>query len=534
MKRNKIMIILIAVMLAFPSVSAYAEPAVAAQEEKAFGTAQEQLEEFVERLYINFLSRKADDKGKASWINALHEGRCTGAKLVYGFIYSPEFQSNPLDNESYIEALYATIFNRKPDESGMNAWLSVLACGFTRGKVLEGFLNSIEMDNLCAAMGIRTGVWHSEDIIDRNARLTYFVSRFYLLGLGRNPDEAGLRTWVAGLAEKKVDGARVADSFFNGKEFRAKKISYSDLIQTIVRTMLGRDATEEDFEFFRKMMYVENYIGYTILSDGYAAFCKSYGVESLLEPYDWPHLEDMDIVMDMVVTNDNDTEETLPKLYRTLMYNGKEYSYRDTYSPGHAVIDESKIIGLVGDAEALAPYNGTGLENPDSEKTMSVQLFAIEGVSEDYVIAVRFAGDDNYYCYRNFFCEEDTFGGFLEDIGWVKYGSLKETAYMSGGRIITSYDKEWLIAQMESWKNAPKAETESIPYGEDMVMVSFGVIAPEISIESYGISITICETGHVQVSAYQGAVYFIGEETAASFIEELAAHVSGVSGDGSR
>jgi hypothetical protein len=71
--------------------------------------------------------------------------KSTGAKVVYKFVYSDEFQANPLSNNAFVNALYETILGRKADEAGLAAWVNVLENGCTRKKVLAGFLNSNEL-----------------------------------------------------------------------------------------------------------------------------------------------------------------------------------------------------------------------------------------------------------------------------------------------------------------------------------------------------------------------------------------------------
>jgi hypothetical protein len=85
-----------------------------------------QLEDFVSRLYRNFLKREPDEKGLTEWVDVLRFGRGTGAKVVAGFVLSPEYKANSLSNKEYVTALYRIIFNREPDTAGLNSWISVI------------------------------------------------------------------------------------------------------------------------------------------------------------------------------------------------------------------------------------------------------------------------------------------------------------------------------------------------------------------------------------------------------------------------
>ena len=61
-----------------------------------------QLEDFVSRLYRNFLKREPDEKGLTEWVEVLRFGRGTGAKVVSGFVLSPEYKANSLSNKDWL------------------------------------------------------------------------------------------------------------------------------------------------------------------------------------------------------------------------------------------------------------------------------------------------------------------------------------------------------------------------------------------------------------------------------------------------
>jgi hypothetical protein len=253
------------------------------------------IEYFLTRLYENFLGREPDEKGLNDWLNALLTGYATGSKVVYGFVYSPEFQANPLSNEEYVTAMYHTIFGREPDANGLSAWVSVLEQGCTRKKILEGFLNSKEMRKLCVGMGVEPGSYQSDDVLDRNTKLTFFVNRFYKYGLGRQADEAGLRGWVSSLARHEIDGHDIARAFFTGDEFcdiERNKGLYAAL-SGMYMAMAEKEISEEEFkswDFPEYWVILDNKYGgvggdidSTLLSllrsSEYQNLCESYGDE---------------------------------------------------------------------------------------------------------------------------------------------------------------------------------------------------------------------------------------------------------------
>lgn len=101
------------------------------------------LNDFVSRLYRNFLKREPDEKGLADWVDALVSGRGTGAQVVSGFVLSNEYQANSLNNKEYITALYRIIFDREHDEGGLYGWISVLDNGGTYKKSWKDLLTQL-------------------------------------------------------------------------------------------------------------------------------------------------------------------------------------------------------------------------------------------------------------------------------------------------------------------------------------------------------------------------------------------------------
>jgi hypothetical protein len=181
----------------------------------------EKLKEFVSRLYGNFLKREPDEKGLADWINALQSGKATGAKVVVGFVLSPEYKANVLGNEEYISAFYRVIFEREPDAAGLNSWLAVMENGYTYKKVLAGFINSVEFENLCGELGIARGSYKSDEAIDQ---IISFVARLYKVCLGRAYDQDGLKNWVRALTSGSADVYSVVEDFFNSQEFKNRNL----------------------------------------------------------------------------------------------------------------------------------------------------------------------------------------------------------------------------------------------------------------------------------------------------------------------
>ena len=212
------------------------------------------LHEYVSRLYRNFLGREAEARGLMSWVVMLREGKCSASTLLKGFVLSDEFKANPLDDEAYIRALYATILGREADEAGLESWRNVLDTGCTRKKVFEGFSNSPEMTELAERLGIARGIYISDEIVDRNYRVTSFVSRLYWSCLNRKPDSRGLEDWVRVLIDRSATGSQVAWGFFDSREFNEANWDDESYIYFLYYTMLGRTPDNEGFNTWSKAL----------------------------------------------------------------------------------------------------------------------------------------------------------------------------------------------------------------------------------------------------------------------------------------
>ena len=208
----------------------------------------EKLKEFVSRLYQNFLKREPDEKGLNDWIDALRSGKATGAKVVAGFVLSPEYKANSLSDEEYVTALYRIIFEREPDDAGLNSWLAVMKKGYTYKKVLAGFIKSDEFGNLCRDLGIVRGSYKSDEPVDQGNKIEAFVARLYKVCLGRAYDQEGLDNWVGALTSGNADVYSVVEEFFNSQEFMNRNLNDTEFVTVAYLTILGREPDKSGLE----------------------------------------------------------------------------------------------------------------------------------------------------------------------------------------------------------------------------------------------------------------------------------------------
>lgn len=112
---------------------------------------------FVIRLYDVCLGREADEVGMSTWVNLLRTQQSSGRDVAYGFIFSKEFINKKYNNEDYVEHLYEAFMGRSSDPKGKATWLNLLASGWTREQVFDGFVGSDEFTAICNGYGITRG-----------------------------------------------------------------------------------------------------------------------------------------------------------------------------------------------------------------------------------------------------------------------------------------------------------------------------------------------------------------------------------------
>ena len=120
--------------------------------------------------------------------------------------------------------------------------------GATRQKVLEGFLNSLEMKNLCNRMGVLPGTFYSSRFVDVHYQTTAFVANLYREGLERTAAEDELEVWTRALVEGK-SASWVAAAFLDGAEFRQREVSDDIFVTILFRTLLKREPGPSEIVF---------------------------------------------------------------------------------------------------------------------------------------------------------------------------------------------------------------------------------------------------------------------------------------------
>ena len=198
------------------------------------------IRNFVARLYSKVLGRQPDAAGMDTWSNALYTGKMTGGQVVQNFFNSTEFNNKNVTDEQYVDFLYETLFDRKAD-AGKKTWTDVLSSGVTRTGVLKGFVDSEEFATLCANYGIIKGTIPLTENRDLNYGATGFVYRLYTVALEREADVKGLNDWTGWIVNKQQTPQQVAYGFIFSSEFINKNYSDYDYCVKMYRVFLNRE-----------------------------------------------------------------------------------------------------------------------------------------------------------------------------------------------------------------------------------------------------------------------------------------------------
>ena len=244
--------------------------------------ADKSLTAFVTRFYQTCLGRNPDPAGLEAWVNALLDGSLTGSDVAYGFVFSQEFVNKNTTDQEYLQVLYEAFFNRKPDLAGLQGWLEVMQNGASREDILNGFIYAQEFAELCDGYGIKAYDGH----ITRAQReaVEAFVTRFYQLCLGRDPDAAGLEGWANDLLNQVRAGADVAKGFIYSQEFLSKNTSNSEYLQILYEAFFDRDPDPAGWDVWLAELNAGKDRGEVldgfIYSTEFTNLCSEYGIKA--------------------------------------------------------------------------------------------------------------------------------------------------------------------------------------------------------------------------------------------------------------
>lgn len=198
---------------------------------------EEKVEKFVDRLYNTLLGRDPDENS-ADHKNDLLDGK-TACEVARNFVLSDEFLNKGLTNEEVVDKMYMTFLGRPADEAGKADWVNRLNNGCSYAHVFYGFTQCNEFAEICADYGIEVGTYKVESPRDVNCNLTAFVSRLYGKVLGRTYDVPGLDNHTAKYLEKGDIYAMAYDFIFS-PEFTEKELTNEEFVEIMYQTFFNR------------------------------------------------------------------------------------------------------------------------------------------------------------------------------------------------------------------------------------------------------------------------------------------------------
>ena len=214
------------------------------------------VRDFVIRCYNEILKRnnKIDEPGMLDWCGQIASGKKGGSAIVKSFIDSKEFTEKKYSDTQVVTILYKAMLNRDPDAAGLASWLEKLNCGVTYDRIIYGFTTAPEFVNLCKSYLMTPGAITLAKYRDKNWQLTAFVSRCYTECLGRKYDVNGLEDWCKLLQTNKRDVVELVKGFFLSKEFTDKKLSDTEYVHRLYRTLFGRDEDAVGMQTWLKVL----------------------------------------------------------------------------------------------------------------------------------------------------------------------------------------------------------------------------------------------------------------------------------------
>ena len=81
-----------------------------------------------------------------------------------------------------------------------------------------------------------------------NTKVQEFVTRFYTQALERQPDTAGLNSWISQLASSKITGAQFASNIIFSPEFSAKNKNNEEFVTIVFRSCYNREPDAAGFD----------------------------------------------------------------------------------------------------------------------------------------------------------------------------------------------------------------------------------------------------------------------------------------------
>jgi len=234
-------------------------------------------EKFITRYYKEILDREGSQEEIKFWEKELDSQNMSALDLAEFFFNSEEFKAQNIDDKEFVEKVYKVMLNREADEEGENYWLQRLKEGSTsRSLIIYEFGFSKEFSDLCKKSKIEP--------FNTDNYLEAFIKRLYILVLKREYDPKGLNDWKKALKNGEQTASSIVKNFFFSEEFKKQNLNAEELIKVVYLTILGREASEEEIEFWseklnNKEISKEELLNNFLNSKEFEELAKKYRIE---------------------------------------------------------------------------------------------------------------------------------------------------------------------------------------------------------------------------------------------------------------
>ncbi len=331
------------------------------------------VDDFIKRLYLNIFERSADKSGLDFWRGEIE--KTSALNVARRFFKSKEFKNLNLSDEEFIKRSYKTFFDRNPDKEGEQYWLKELRDGVLRTQIFYGFALSKEFKNLSAKYGVSQ--------VTSDDRLVAFVERFYNYIFKRDAGESEIDYWFEALKGGKKTPKDVVKFFFFSKEFKSQNVNNEEFVRRVYRTIVGRAADKEGFDFW--------------VNELKKGKSREYVLDSFLESEEFKRLKDefmpkislnaIFVSPNGLDSNDGSKERPFKTLQKALreVKEGETIYLRGGVYVGRAYMTKS---GKKGKYITIRNYPGEKPVITRNDKDFYKQTILLEGVSYVKIIGL--------------------------------------------------------------------------------------------------------------------------------------------------
>lgn len=210
-----------------------------------------------ENLYNYFNIGASGSTNQEIYANGLKRAREYGWTTRYASLYG----GAQVISQNYIlkgqDTLYLQKFDVDPSYYGLyyhQYMQNIMAPASESANIKKAYSNTGSTDNVFvfkipvydnmpSTRCVKPGEPEEVVPVDRTA-VTNFVTRLYAVALGREPDEAGLNSWVDIISNREITGAQAAYGFIFSDEFKNKNLNDGAYVDILYRTLFDRTADE--------------------------------------------------------------------------------------------------------------------------------------------------------------------------------------------------------------------------------------------------------------------------------------------------